>query len=389
MQMENEVICRRIEAIKPFIVMDVLERAKEMERRGESIIHLEIGEPDFATPAAIKAAGIAALEQGETHYTHSLGINKLREAVCAYYAATYGIDRLEPEQVIITSGTSPAFLLALGVLLERGDEVILSDPHYACYPNFITFLEGVAKTVKVFEEDAFQYRPESIAAALTAKTKAILINSPANPTGNLLEAERMAEIAQFGKWVLSDEIYHGLVYAGRARSMLEFTDHCIVFNGFSKLFAMTGWRLGYCIVPTDLVRPIQKLLQNFFISANSVAQEAGYAALTEPSVREDVEKMRQTFDERRKFMIRRLREIGFGITVEPTGAFYVFANARCFTDNSYAFAFDVLEKAKVGITPGVDFGLNGEGYVRFSYANSLENIAEGLERIEHYLRTRA
>lgn len=369
--------------------MDVLERAQEMERRGESIIHLEIGEPDFATPAAITAAGIAALQRGETRYTHSLGISKLREAVCAYYADTYGVDRLQPEQVIITSGTSPAFLLALAVLIECGEEVILSDPHYACYPNFITFLEGVPKTVQVFEEDGFQYRPESIKAALTARTRAILINSPANPTGNLLEAERMAEIAQFGKWVLSDEIYHGLVYEGRARSMLEFTDHCIVFNGFSKLFAMTGWRLGYLIAPKDLVRPIQKLLQNFFISANSVAQEAGYAALTDPSVRVDVEKMRQTFDERRKFMIKRLREIGFGITVEPTGAFYVFANARCFTDNSYAFAFDILEKAKVGVTPGVDFGQNAEGYVRFSYANSLENIAEGLRRIEHYLRARS
>lgn len=366
--------------------MDVLERAQEMERKGESIIHLEIGEPDFATPAAITAAGIEALQRGETRYTHSLGINKLRKAVCAYYAETYGVDRLEPEQVIITSGTSPAFLLVLGVLLECGEEVILSDPHYACYPNFITFLEGVPKTVRVFEEDGFQYRPESIKAALTAKTKAILINSPANPTGNLLEADRMAEIARLGPWVLSDEIYHGLVYAGRARSMLEFTDRCIVFNGFSKLFAMTGWRLGYLIAPKDLVRPIQKLLQNFFISANSVAQEAGYAALTDPSVRVEVEKMRQTFNERRKFMIRRLREIGFGITVEPTGAFYVFANARRFTDNSYGFAFDILEKAKVGATPGVDFGQNGEGYIRFSYANSLENIAEGLRRIEQYLR---
>jgi len=382
---ENKLICRRIDGIKPFIVMDVLERAQEMERAGESIIHLEIGEPDFETPAAIKAAGIEALQRGETRYTHSLGTSKLREAVCGYYSETYGVSHLEPDQVIITSGTSPAFLLAMSTLLECGEEVILSDPHYACYPNFIAFLEGVPKTVAVYEQDAFQYRPESIKAALTRQTKAILINSPANPTGNQLEAERMAEIAQLGKWVLSDEIYHGLVYEGRARSILEFTDRCIVFNGFSKLFAMTGWRLGYLIVPKDLVRPIQKMLQNFFISANSVAQEAGYAALTDPSVRKDIERMRATFDQRRKFMIQRLREIGFGITVEPTGAFYVFANARRFTEDSYAFAFEVLEKAKVGITPGIDFGKNGEGYVRFSYANSLESIAEGLQRIEQYL----
>lgn len=379
------MICRRIEGIKPFIVMDVLEQAQKMERAGESIIHLEIGEPDFETPEAIKSAAIEALRRGETRYTHSLGNAKLREAVCAYYSETYGIDRLEPDQVLITSGTSPAFLVAMSTLLECGEEVILSNPHYACYPNFITFLEGIPKTVSVYEEDAFQYRPEAIKAALTPQTKAILINSPANPTGNQLDPQRMAEIADLGKWVLSDEIYHGLVYEGRARSMLEFTDKCIIFNGFSKLFAMTGWRLGYLIVPKHMIRPMQKMMQNFFISANSLAQAAGCVALTDPSVKEDVERMRLTFDKRRRFMIQRLREMGFGITVEPTGAFYVFANAGKFTDDSYAFAFDVLEKAKVGITPGVDFGSNGEGYVRFSYANSMENIAEGLRRIEQYL----
>lgn len=356
-----------------------------MEQAGESIIHLEIGEPDFETPEAIKSAAIEALRRGETRYTHSLGSAKLREAVCAYYSETYGIDKLEPDQVLITSGTSPAFLVAMSTLLECGEEVILSNPHYACYPNFITFLEGIPKTVPVYEEDAFQYRPEAIKAALTPQTKAILINSPANPTGNQLEPQRMSEIADLGKWVLSDEIYHGLVYGERARSMLEFTDKCIIFNGFSKLFAMTGWRLGYLIVPKRMVRPMQKMLQNFFISANSLAQAAGYVALTDPSVKDDVERMRLTFDKRRRFMIQRLREMGFGITVEPTGAFYVFANAGKFTNDSYSFAFDVLEKAKVGITPGVDFGSNGEGYIRFSYANSMQNIAEGLRRIEQYL----
>ena len=185
---------------------------------------------------------------------------------------------------------------------------------------------------------------------------------------------------------MSDEIYHGLVYEGRAHSILEFTDRCIVFNGFSKLFAMTGWRLGYLIVPKELVRPMQKMLQNFFISANAMVQAAGCVALTDPSVKADVQKMCDTYNERRKFMIPRVREIGFEITVEPTGAFYVFANARRFTQDSYAFAFEILENAKVGITPGIDFGPHGEGYVRFSYANSVENIAEGLRRIKAYLQ---
>jgi aspartate/methionine/tyrosine aminotransferase len=371
-----------------FIVMDVLERAQEMERAGESVIHLEVGEPDFNTPEAVKNAAIEALCRGDTHYTHSLGTPELREAVCNYYAENYGVKNIDPDQVIVTSGTSPAFLVAMSAILECGEEVILSNPHYACHPNFVRFLDAVPKMIPVYEEDAFQYRPESIKAALTPKTKAILINSPANPTGNLLGADRMAEIADMGKLILSDEIYHGLVYEGRALSVLEFTDNCIVFNGFSKLFAMTGWRLGYMIVPRYLIRPIQILVQNFFISANSMAQAAGLTALTDPSVRQDVSRMLETYNKRRQYIIPRLRNLGFGITVEPTGAFYVFANARRFTNDSYSFAFEVLENAKVGITPGVDFGTNAEGYVRFSYANSLENINEGLNRLERYLTSR-
>ena len=366
--------------------MDVLERAQEMERAGESVIHLEVGEPDFNTPEAVKNSAIEALSRGDTHYTHSLGTPGLREAICNYYEQTYGVRKIDPGRVIVTSGTSPAFLVAMSAILECGEEVILSNPHYACHPNFVRFLEAVPKMIPVYEEDGFQYRPEAIKAAITPRTKAILINSPANPTGNLLEPDRMAEIADVGKLILSDEIYHGLVYEGRARSVLEFTENCIVFNGFSKLFAMTGWRLGYLIAPEYMIRPIQKIVQNFFISANSVAQAAGYTALTDPSVAEDVAKMRETYNSRRQYMIARLREIGFGITVEPTGAFYVFANAHRFTHDSYSFAFEVLENAKVGITPGVDFGSNAEGYIRFSYANSLENIREGLDRIERYLK---
>lgn len=372
-----------------FIVMDVLERAQEMERAGHSVIHLEVGEPDFDTPMAIREAAIEALRRGDTHYTHSLGIPRLREAICQYYSDTYNVKNIEPDQVIVTSGTSPAFLVGMSTVLECGDEIILSNPHYACHPNFVRFLEAVPKMIPVYEEDGFQYRPEAIRAALTPRTKAILVNSPANPTGNLLEPERMAEIADMGKLVMSDEIYHGLVYEGRAHTILEYTDNCIVFNGFSKLFAMTGWRLGYLIVPKFMIRPIQKMVQNFFISANSVVQAAGYAALTDPSVMRDIHEMLERYNRRRRYIITRLRQIGFGITVEPTGAFYVLANARRFTDDSYSFAFEILENAKVGITPGIDFGSNAEGYVRFSYANSIENIEEGLNRIEEYLRTRS
>ncbi|NYT01671.1 MAG: aminotransferase class I/II-fold pyridoxal phosphate-dependent enzyme, partial [Methanosarcinales archaeon] len=206
------------------------------------------------------------------------------------------------------------------------------------------------------------------------------------PTGNLLSPERMKAIAELSPYVISDEIYHGLVYEGQEHSILEFTDQAFVLNGFSKLYAMTGLRLGYLIAPPQFIRPIQKMQQNLFICANSVVQVAGIAALRETE--KDVARMKAIYDQRRRFMIRRLKELGFRITVEPTGAFYVFANARHISGDSYGLAFDILEKAHVGVTPGVDFGANGEGYLRFSYANSLEEIAEGLDRIEEYLNQR-
>lgn len=378
------MIAARAQNITPFIVMDVLERANELERSGVDIVHLEVGEPDFDTPACVKNAVCRALEEGHTHYTHSLGIYELREAICDYHNRRYGVS-VTPDRVLVTAGTSPAMFLLFAALLDPGDEVIISDPHYACYPNFIRFLEGVPVRVKVYEEDGFQLRPEAIRKQMTPKTKAVFINSPSNPTGNLLSADRMQEIAGLDTWVVSDEIYHGLVYEGREHSMLEFSDRAIVFNGFSKLFAMTGLRLGYVIAPLPFIRPMQKIHQNFFISANAMVQRAGLTALNEAA--EDVARMKQTYDQRRRFMIRRLKEIGFGITVEPTGAFYVFANARHFSENSYDLAFDILEKAHVGVTPGVDFGPNGEGYLRFSYANSMENIAEGINRLERYLQS--
>jgi len=380
------MIAKRNKDITSFIAMDVLERAHELEKSGIDIVHLEIGEPDFDTPSCVKKAASEALNSGYTHYTHSLGLLGLREAVCEHYADTYDV-LVDPGQVVITSGTSPSIFLLFSVLLEKGDQVIISDPHYSCYPNFIRFLEGVPVTVPVNEEDGFQYRPENITEKIVDKTRAIFINSPSNPTGNLLSEELMRAIASLARpespFIISDEIYHGLVYEGKEHSILEFTDNAFVLNGFSKLYAMTGLRLGYMISPMEFMRPIQKLQQNFFISANAPVQMAGIAALRESG--DDVARMRQIYDERRRFMIKRLKELNFGITVEPTGAFYVFANAKHISNDSYKLAFDILEKAHVGVTPGIDFGENGEGYLRFSYANSLENISEGLNRLEKYL----
>ncbi|MBT8363782.1 MAG: pyridoxal phosphate-dependent aminotransferase [Deltaproteobacteria bacterium] len=381
------MISKRTAEMTSFIVMDVLERANEMERAGIHIIHLEVGEPDFDTPTCIKEAACRALEDGHTHYTHSLGMYELRQAISEYYLATYGVS-FDPDRVIVTSGSSPAIFLVFSALLEKDDQVIISDPHYACYPNFIKFVEGQPVAVTVYQEDGFQYRPELIKQKINPKTRAIFINSPSNPTGNLLSENRMKAISALvggpqSPHIVSDEIYHGLVYEGQEHSILEFTDRAFVLNGFSKLFAMTGLRLGYVIAPQPFIRPMQKLQQNFFISANAMVQKAGIAALKE--ARQDVARMKDIYNERRRFMIARLKEIGFGITVEPTGAFYVFANAKHLSDDSYKLAFDILEKAHVGVAPGIDFGPNGEGYLRFSYANSLENIEEGMDRLERYL----
>lgn len=376
------MIAKRADEINPFIVMEVLERAHAMEARGIDIIHLEVGEPDFEVPESVKGAVCRALDEGRTHYTHSCGDATLRDAICEHYLKAYGVS-VDPDQVVVTSGTSPAMMLVFSALLEKGDEVIISDPGYACYPNFINFLDAVPTRVPVYERDGFQYRPEAIQEKIGDSTKAILINSPSNPTGNLLSESTMQAISRLSPYVISDEIYHGLVYEGRERSILEFTDHAFVLNGFSKLYAMTGLRLGYLIAPKPFIRPIQKMQQNFFICASSLAQAAGIAALQETS--EDVDRMKRIYNERRQFMIKRLKGLGFGITVEPTGAFYVFANAKHISGDSYKLAFDILEKAHVGVTPGIDFGRNGEGYLRFSYANSIEKIEDGLNRLEEYL----
>jgi len=377
------MITQKAKEIKPFIVMEVLEKAAEMEKQGINVIHLEVGEPDFNAPQCVSEAVARAFNEGRTHYTHSLGDPGLREEIAKKYKREYGVT-VSPGQIIVTSGSSPAILLALGVLCETGDEVILSDPGYACYQNFIRFISAKAAKVPVYEEDGFQYRPEEICKRITGRTRAILINSPMNPTGNLLSPEVMQKLVKFDVPVISDEIYHGLVYENRAHSILEYSKDAFVLNGFSKLYAMTGLRLGYVIAPQEYVRPMQKLQQNLFICASSTAQRAGISALRNAG--EEVEQMRKTYDKRRKYLVSRLQKMGFNILVPPTGAFYIFVNAKHLSADSYNLAFHILENAHVGVTPGIDFGENGEGFLRFSYANSIENIEEGCTRLEKYLK---
>jgi aspartate/methionine/tyrosine aminotransferase len=379
------MIARRAREIEPFLAVEVFQRAQALERDGVDVVHLEFGEPDFETPPVIREAAERALKDGRTRYAHTLGILPLREAIAEHYRARYGVT-VSPDQILVTAGTSPAMLLLFTALLDRGDEVILSDPHYACYPKFVKYAEAEPVYVAVEEADAFQFRPEVVGAHLTPRTRAILINSPANPTGTVLGPDRMAALAERGPWIVSDEIYHGLTYEGPEHTILEFTDRAFVLNGFSKAFAMTGWRIGYLIAPREFMPTLTATHGNFFISSNEFVQWAALAALREAG--EDVARFRRIFDERRRAMVSGLRRVGFGVGAPPTGAFYVLANARRYTGDSLRFAFEILDQAHVGVTPGVDFGRNAEGYLRFSYAAALDRIEEGLARIGRFLARR-
>lgn len=371
--------------IAPFFVMDVLERAKELELRGKRVIHFEVGEPDIPTPKVICDEAIHAIENGDTKYTPSLGIPELRAAIVESYKENYGVE-IAPGRAVITMGSSPALFLTLLSLVDPGDDVIITDPHYACYPKIIRIAGAVPKLFRIYEEEGFQIDIPALRKIITDNTKAILINSPSNPTGIVLDEKIIKEISELGPFVISDEIYHGLVYGSEAHSIYQFTDKAFVVNGMSKLYSMTGWRLGYLLAPEEFIRPIQKLQQNLFISPNPFVQRAGVAALK--LAKEHVREMVQLFSERRELMIRGLRGLGFEIKTEPRGAFYVFVNATKLNHDSHDLAFDILEKAHVAVTPGIDFGLGGEGYLRFSYATSVDCIEEGIRRLNSYLSNR-
>ena len=374
----------RIESITPFLVMDILERAKEMETEGADIVHLEVGEPDFDSPVFVRDAAIKAIDEGRTRYAPSLGLPQLRKAIAESYKSRYGID-LSPERVILTSGSSPALQMVFASLLNPGDEVIMTDPHYACYANFVRFFGGVPVFVPTCETDNFRFSPSHIESKISEKTRAILINSPANPTGAVISPEDLNAISRLGVTIVSDEIYEGLVYDGEDHSILEYNENAFVVNGFSKRYAMTGWRLGYVILPDEYILPIRKLVQNFFISAPTLSQWAGLAAVEGPV--DDLVAMRDEFRKRRDFLIDGLGKIGLNVGSRPEGAFYILVNVRKYTTDSLSFCNDLLEKALVAATPGIDFGDGGEGFIRLSYATSMERMEEGLKRIDRYLKS--
>jgi aspartate/methionine/tyrosine aminotransferase len=368
-----------VEALKPFLAMEVMERARELERGGESIVHLELGEPDFDPPREVLEACRRALAEGHTRYTDSRGVPDLREAIARDCKRRSGAV-VSPDRILVTSGTSPGMLLAFSLLVGPGDEVILPTPHYPCYPNFIRYCGGVPVPVPTDPADGHRLDVEAVRRAMTPRTVAIVFGSPANPTGAVQPRETVQGLAELGVPLVSDEIYDGLVYGdARTTSALDVSDDAFVLDGFSKRYAMTGFRLGWVVLPEWALRPARILAQNLFISVSAFVQQAGIAALEHGEATRIV--MRDAYEARRDRLVSGLRDLGFGVPRAPDGAFYVLADARRFGEDSMALAFELLETARVGTTPGVDFGAAGEGSLRFCYAASEASIDEGLARL--------
>lgn len=376
-------LSRRARMVTPFLAMEIMERAKDLEVRGRDIVYLCLGEPDLPTPSPVIRAAIRSLQRGETSYTHSLGRIDLREEISAFYRRRYGVG-LDPGQIIVSSGTSPLMLLLFAALLDPGDEILLPDPCYACYPNVIRFVGGATRFLATREEDGFQPRPAGARAMITPRVRGILVNSPSNPAGSVIPSPWLEELASLPVPLISDEIYHGLTYEGEERSALEFSKEAFVLGGFSKAYAMTGWRLGYLVSPLSAIRTLQSMHQNFLISANNFVQCAGMAALRE--CEGEVARMRQAYDLRRRHIVERLRDLGLRVDKIPAGAFYVLADARHIRNDSRSLAMEILEATGVAVTPGIDFGKKSEGYLRFSYANSLENIDKAMDRLKLFFR---
>ncbi len=369
----------RTDALTPFLAMEILERATLLERSGIEIAHLEVGEPEFAPPTAAVEACRAALAADDTGYTDSRGLWPLREAIAANLAARFGRS-VPADRVLVTQGTSSAMTLVFAALVEAGDEVVIPTPHYPCYPNFVRVMGARPVFVPTDAASGWRIDPDRVRAALTPRTRAIVVGSPANPTGAVQPREVMAALASLGPPLVSDEIYDGLLYGGaRNTSALEVGDEAYVLDGFSKRYAMTGFRLGWVVAPAAAMRLLQTLQQNLFISASSFVQRAGIAALAEGAPM--AESMRSACETRRDLLVAGLRRLGFGIDRDPEGAFYVLADARRFGGDSRALAFRLLEEAHVGTTPGIDFGEAAEGRLRFCYARSRATIETALARL--------
>ncbi|MET1081370.1 MAG: pyridoxal phosphate-dependent aminotransferase [Pseudomonas sp.] len=380
----------RSRAIEPFHVMALLSRANQLQAEGHDVIHLEIGEPDFSTAAPIVAAGQAALANGHTRYTAARGLPALRQAIAGFYQQRYRLS-IDPERILITPGGSGALLLATSLLVDPGKHWLLADPGYPCNRHFLRLVEGAAQLVPVGPAERYQLNGALLAKHWNADSVGALVASPANPTGTLLSRAELAELSsavdQRGGHLVVDEIYHGLTYGQDATSVLEVNDQAFVLNSFSKYFGMTGWRLGWLVAPPAAVPELEKLAQNLYISAPSMAQYAALACF-EPATLEILEERRHEFGRRRDFLLPALRELGFGIAVEPEGAFYLYADIRAFGGDAFAFCRHFLETEHLAITPGLDFGHYQAGHhVRFAYTQSLPRLQQAVERLARGLKS--
>lgn len=380
----------RSRAIEPFHVMALLARANQLQADGHDVIHLEIGEPDFTTAAPIVAAGQAALANGHTRYTAARGLPQLREAIAGFYAQRYGVN-IDPQRILITPGGSGALLLASSLLVDPGKHWLLADPGYPCNRHFLRLVEGAAQLVPVGPEARYQLNAELVERYWDQHSVGALVASPANPTGTLLSRDELAGLSRAlrerGGHLVVDEIYHGLTYGVDAASVLEVDDEAFVLNSFSKYFGMTGWRLGWLVAPEAAVPELEKLAQNLYISASTIAQHAALACF-EPATLALLEERRHEFQRRRDFLLPALRELGFGIAVEPEGAFYLYADISAFGGDAFAFCRHFLETEHVAFTPGLDFGrYQASQHVRFAYTQSLPRLQQAVERIARGLQS--
>jgi aspartate/methionine/tyrosine aminotransferase len=377
---------RRVADIEPFEVMDVLSRAQALERAGRRVVHMEIGEPDFTAPAPVVEAGIRALREGRTAYTATLGLASLREAIASHYQEKFSV-KVDPGRIAITSGASGGLLTLSALYVDAGDEILVPDPGYPGYRHFVRAFEGVAKILPVSAASDFQPTLEMVRAAWGPRTKGLLLGSPSNPTGTLISKEELTKIAQFiaerNGVLLVDEIYQGLVYGLEPWTAFSLPGEVVLINSFSKYFCMTGWRLGWVVLPQGALRGFEKLAQHLFISAPAAAQHAAISAFDSETLK-TLEERRGEFARRRDFLVPALKKVGLSIPAEPHGAFYVYADCG---GDARRFARDLLEKEAVAATPGVDFGANGtDRFVRFAYTRSMEDLEEAAKRIARFAR---
>ncbi len=381
-------IAQRMKGFSPFYVMELLQRAKQLEAEGRDIIHMEIGEPDFPTPKAIVHAGSQQINSAEVKYTAAAGLPELREKIATFYQNTYSV-KVAAERIIITPGASGAFLLALGISLNPDEEILMADPCYPCNNNFVRLFGGRTTFVNVDKTTNYQLSAALIQQNWQKHSRGVLIASPSNPTGTLISKSALEDAIKqtqvLGGHFYSDEIYHGLVYGKQANSALEFSNDVFVINSFSKYFAMTGWRIGWLVVPEMFIEPVERLAQNIFISTSTNSQYAALAAFTASNLLE-LENRKGEFEKRRDFLYAQLIRLGFDIAAKPEGAFYIYADCSRFTNDSFQFAKDLLEQEGVAVTPGKDFGKNAaNSHIRFAYTASIDKMTVAIERLERFL----